>query len=417
MSKSAASAAPALPGSERVRAEFPVVKLRVAGRPLVYLDNAATTHMPDAVAAAMDECRRRYCGPVHRGLYPLAEEATRRYEDARARIARFLNARSKDEIVFTRSTTESINLVACGWARARVGPGDTLWVTRLEHHSNFLPWQRVCAQSGARLGIIEIDDQGILQWESCPELFGPKSRLIALTYVSNVLGTISPVRELVARAAERGIPVLVDAAQAAGHLKTDVQALGCDFLALSAHKMYGPTGIGALYAKSERLAEMEPLLLGGGMVERVGETGSTWADPPLRFEAGSPNLAAAVGFAAAAEFVEGTGLDRIAAHLEALTRSALGCLAEAGDVVIYGPRNAPRAGIISFNFRQVHPHDLAQVAGEIGVALRAGHHCCAPLMSRLGVAGTARASFGVYNRAQDVEALMAALARARKDFH
>lgn len=402
---------------ERIRADFPILNRREADRPLVYLDNAATTHMPATVIAAMEECYRGYCGPVHRGLYPLAEEATRRYEDARARLARFLNAPSGDQIVFTRSTTESINLVAQQWARPRLGPGDTLWVTRMEHHSNFLPWQRVCAQTGARLGIIEIDERGILQWESCRDLFAPATRLIALTLVSNVLGTINPVREIAARAAARGIPLLVDAAQAAGHFRLDVRLLGCDFLALSAHKMYGPTGIGALWGKSARLGEMEPLLLGGGMVDQVADDASSWAEPPLRFEAGSPNLAGAVGFAAAADFVESLGSAAIERYLDALTRRAMAALADLRDVVVYGPdRPDQRSGIVSFNLDGVHAHDLAQVAGESGVALRAGHHCCMPLMRRLGVAATARASFAVYNRPEDVEALVGALARARAVF-
>jgi cysteine desulfurase/selenocysteine lyase len=387
-------------------------------RPLHYLDNAATSHKPSVVLDVLDDCYRHHYGPVHRGLYALAEQATARYEQARATVARFVGAPSADQLVFTRSTTEAINLVAAGWAQPRLRPGDEVWVSRMEHHSNFLPWQRACQQSGARLRIIELNTDGSLDLDGAgADPFGPRTRLVALTLVSNVLGVVNPIREVVERARPRGIPVLVDAAQAVAHLPLDVAELGCDFLAFSAHKMCGPTGIGALYAKAERLEEMEPLLLGGGMVDVVGEAHSSWARPPEKFEAGSPNLSGAVGFAAAARYLSGIGMQRVHAHVETLTERTLDALAATTGVRIYGPLDAGRrAGIVAFNLAGLHPHDLAQLLAERGVAIRAGHHCCQPLMQVLGVPATARASFALYNRADDVDALVDAVRWAHRVF-
>jgi cysteine desulfurase/selenocysteine lyase len=400
----------------RLRRDFPILLEQGAGRELVYLDNAATSQKPNCVIEAIADCYRSYNAPVHRGLYKLAQEATARYEDARARIARFIHAPSSEQIIFTRSTTESINMVARGWAASRLKPGDAVWVTRMEHHSNFLPWQRICHASGAELRMVELNPAGELDLSACPDLFGPRTRLIALSLVSNVLGAINPVSEIVQRAAERNIAVLADAAQAASHIPIDVETLGCDFLALSAHKMCGPNGIGLLYAKPQRLEEMEPMLLGGGMVDQVEAEEATWAEAPAKFEAGSPNLAGAVGFAAAADYLDGIGMIAVQQHIAALTRSAMDALTAFPDITVYGPIAARRAGIISFNLASVHPHDLVQAAGEEGVALRAGHHCCQPLMHRLGISGTARASFALYNTISDIDALVAAIDKARRLF-
>jgi cysteine desulfurase/selenocysteine lyase len=403
---------------QRIRLDFPLLRAAPLAQGLHYLDSAATTHKPQSVIAALADCYAQCYGPIHRGLYPLAEEATRRYEQARRRLARFLGAASPEELVFTRSATEAINLVAWGWARQRLQPGDRVWVSRMEHHANYLPWQRICRERGAELRIIELSADGTLDLAGTPELFAPQTRLIALCQISNVLGVENPVRELCAAARAHDIPVLVDAAQSVAHLPLDVLDLGCDFLACSAHKMYGPAGIGLLYGRAARLAEMEPLLLGGGMVDQVGEgsAASSWSEVPARFEAGSPNLPGALGFAAAADFLDGLGRERVHAHLAQLTGAAADALVDVPGLRLLAPAgNAPTA-ILSFTLDGVHPHDLAQVAGEQGVAIRAGHHCAQPLLRHLGLSATARASFGVYNDLADVAALVRAVDRAHRLF-
>ena len=406
---------PAMLDVEAVRAQFPLLSDAAGRRGLCYLDNAATSHKPRAVLEAMDDCYRHEYGPVHRGLYALAEQATARYEQARAAVARFIGAPSADQLIFTRSATEAINAVATGWAEPRLRPGDQVWVSRLEHHSNFLPWQRVCQRTGAQLRIIELRADGRLDFESVADLYGPRTRLIALAQVSNVLGTITPIREVVEQARAHGIPVLVDAAQSVAHGPVNVAELGCDFLAFSAHKIGGPTGIGALYARAEHLEAMEPWLVGGGMVDEVGDSRSNWAPYPAKFEAGSPNLAGAIGFAAAVDFLAGIGMERVRDHVQALTQQALRALAAIPDIQIHGPAEATgRAGIVAFNLRGVHPHDVAQLLAERGVAIRAGHHCCQPLMRFLGVPATARASFALYNRPDDVDVFNEAIHWARR---
>jgi len=404
--------------AQSVRQDFPLLCRAPLAQGLHYLDNAATTHKPQVVIDAITDCYSGYSGPIHRGLYPLAEEATRRFENARLRLAAFLGAASADELVFTRSATEAINMVAWGWARERLQPGDRIWVSRMEHHANYLPWQRICRDRGAELRIIELDEDGCLDLAGSPELFAPQTRMIALCQVSNVLGVENPLRELCATARAHDIPVLVDAAQGVSHLPLDVSVLGCDFLACSAHKMYGPSGIGLLYGRAQRLAEMDPLLLGGGMVDEVGEgtADSTWTGVPARFEAGSPNLAGAVAFAAAADYLQELDLDRIHAHLRMLTSAAAEALTELPGLRLLPRAETPRSAILSFTLDAVHPHDLAQVAGEQGVAIRAGHHCAQPLMRSLGLMATARASFGVYNDMGDVEALVRAVDSARRLF-
>lgn len=396
-----------------LRAQFP----RLAAEPqLCYLDSAATAQKPEAVIAAVADAWRRLAAPVHRGLYPEAEAASEAYEGARAALARFIGA-APDEVVFTRSATDAINQVAAGWARPRLAPGERIVVTGMEHHSNLLPWQRVCRETGAALVTVPVGADGSADWPEDDVLFGGGTRLLALTWVSNVLGTVNPVAELARRAHARGVAVLVDAAQAVAHFPADVAALDCDFLAFSAHKMYGPDGIGLLYVRRERQAELEPALLGGGMVDEVGATESTWLPAPARYEAGSPNLAGALGFAAAARFVQALGLPALGAHGRELAGLALAALADIPGIELYGPRDpADRGALVSFNLAGVHPHDLAQVAGEQGVALRAGHHCCQPLMQRLGVSATVRASFAAYSAAEDIPRLRAAVLAARKRF-
>ncbi len=400
---------------ERLRADFPIL---ADSRPaLHYLDSAASAQKPACVIDAVDDCYRHQYGPVHRGLYPLAEQASTRYEDARRAVASFINAARAEQVVFTRSATEAINLVASGWAGNRLRPGDEIWVSQMEHHSNFLPWQRICRERGARLRLIPLDDSGRLDLARAEDLFGSKTRLIAITQVSNVLGTINPIRQITARARAQDIAVMVDAAQSVGHMPVDVEELDCDFLAASAHKMCGPTGIGFLYAKTDRLIETEPLLLGGGMVDEVGLESSSWADVPARFEAGSPNLAGAAGLAAAIDYLDSIGLERIEARVRSLTELAYERLSAIEGLRFYGPKPAvDRGGILSFEIEGIHPHDLGQVAGEHGVAIRAGHHCCQPLMQRLGVSSTARASFHFYNNEQDIEALAQALHAAIEMF-
>ena len=397
-----------------IRADFPLLSAK--GDSLHYLDNAATTQKPNAVIDAICDCYRHHYAPVHRGLYPLAEEASNRYEIARSTVAKFIGA-PDDQLIFTRSATESINMVAQGWVRPRLRQGDQIWITRMEHHANYLPWQALCRETGAQLRIIGLKADGSLDFGTCSGLYGSRTRLIAVTQLSNVLGVINPVKEICARAAEQGIAVMVDAAQSVGHILVDVAELDCDFLAFSAHKMFGPTGIGALYGKSERLAEMEPHLLGGGMVDNVGERDSSWAPCPAKFEAGSQNLADALGFAAAVNYIETMGMTAVHKHVSKLTQYTLDTLQRLNGIELYGPRDVhERGGIVSFNLAAVHPHDVGQVAGERGVAIRAGHHCCQPLMQHLGVAATARASFAPYNCHDDVDALADAILAAQAMF-
>jgi len=392
-------------------ADFPALDRSGREPPLHYLDNAATTQQPRPVIDAIERLAERGVGPVHRGLYPLAEEASEVYEQARARVARFIGAARADELVLTRSATEAVNLVAWGWLRPRLAPGDQVWVTRMEHHANLLPWQRVCRERGAALRMVELAGDGTLDLAAARAdgLLGERTRLIAVTQVSNVLGVTNPVAQLCAAAAEAGIPVLVDAAQAVGHQPVDVARLGCDFLAFSAHKMHGPTGIGALWARAGHLADTEPLLLGGGMVDQVHDDHADWAPVPERFEAGSPNLLGAVGFAAAADYLDGLGRERVAGHVHGLASRAAEMLAEIPGLRLLPGPQTPRTSIVSFHIEGLHPHDIAQIAAEHGVALRAGHHCCQPLLHHLGLAATARASFAAYNDDTDVDALVRAL--------
>jgi cysteine desulfurase / selenocysteine lyase len=401
----------------RLRADFPIFEQEIHGKPLAYLDSAVTSHKPRQVLDALRSFYETSYGNVHRGVYTLSERATAAYEGARGKVAAFVNAPSPREIVFTRNATESLNLVAYAWGLATLGPGDVVVVSELEHHSNFVPWQYVARRTGAAFRMIPVTDAGDLDLDSLDELAAEGDiKIVAVNYVSNALGTINPVERLAAWAHEQGAIMVVDAAQAAPHKRVDVQALGCDFLAFSAHKMCGPTSVGALWGRLELLARMEPFNLGGHMIRAVRAEETTWGEVPAKFEAGTQPVAEAVGFGAAVDYVEGVGLEAIERHEHELLEYALDRLAEVPEITLYGPPPERRAGIVSFNLGGLHPHDVSQVLDYEGVAIRAGHHCCQPLMARLGVAATNRASFYLYTVPDEIDRLVAGLHKARKVF-
>ena len=400
---------------ERLRADFPILARRIGDAPLSYLDNAATTQKPLPVLAAMQRFYEESYGSVARGVHQLSAEATRQYEAARTRVGAFLGAASSDEIVFVRGTTEAANLVAWSFARPRLSPGDEILVTELEHHSNLVPWQMVCEERGAHLAVVPVDDRGEVDPDEFSKLLGPKTKLAAFTHVSNALGTVLPVAELVRRAHHAGVPVFVDGAQSAPHLAVDVVALDCDFFAFSGHKVYGPTGIGALYGRKELLAAMPPWQGGGGMIRSVTFEATTYDDPPRRFEAGTPAAAEAIGLAAAIDYVAGLGWPAIERHEAGLVAAAVAGLEPIPGLRLIG-RPRERAGVVSFVLEGIHAHDLGTVLDHYGVAVRAGHHCAQPLMRRFGVPATVRASFALYNTAGEVAALLAAIAGARAIF-
>jgi cysteine desulfurase / selenocysteine lyase len=398
-----------------VRADFPILGRRIGDAALCYLDNAATTQKPRQVLAAMEQFYEESYGSVARGVHQLSAEATSRYEAARERVARFLGAASPEEIVFVRGTTEAANLVAWSFARQRLFAGDEILVTELEHHSNLVPWQLVCEERGARLVVVPVDDRGEVDPDEFGKRLGPRTRLAAIAHVSNALGTVLPVAELVRRAHAAGVPVFVDGAQSAPHLPVDVAALDCDFFAFSGHKIYGPTGIGALYGRRGLLAAMPPWQGGGGMIRQVDFERTTFDDPPRRFEAGTPAAAEAIGLAAALDYVSALGWPAIERHERQLVDSALSGLRAAEGVRLVGePRG--RAGVISFVLEGIHAHDVGTVLDHFGVAVRAGHHCAQPLMRRFGVPATVRASFAIYNTAAEVATLTGAIAGARAIF-
>ncbi|HET8541612.1 MAG TPA: cysteine desulfurase [Anaeromyxobacter sp.] len=398
-----------------VRAEFPILKQLVRGKPLVYLDNAATTQKPRAVVDAIRRYYEEDNANVHRGVHLLSERATRAYEEARVKVGRFVGAKDPREVIFTRGTTEGVNLVAQTFGRTRVGPGDEVLVTGMEHHSNIVPWQLLCAEKGATLRVVPVTDAGDLDLEAMAALLGPRTRLLAVTQVSNALGTVNPLPEIVALAKAKGVPVLVDGAQGVPHLGFDVSASGADFYAFSGHKMYGPTGIGVLWGRREHLEAMPPWQGGGDMILSVTFEKTTFNALPYKFEAGTPPIAGAIGLGAAVDWLAGKGLDAIAAHEERLVAHAVEALRAVPELRLFGtPRR--RAGVVSFLLGDVHPHDLATIIDRQGVAVRAGHHCAQPLMQRFGVTATARASFAAYNTVEDVEALVRALHVAREVF-
>jgi cysteine desulfurase/selenocysteine lyase len=399
----------------RIRDDFPILRRTVHGRPLVYLDNAATTQKPRAVVDTVAAYYAHDNANVHRGVHMLSERATGAFEDARTTVQRFLNAASAREIVFTRNATEGINLVAQTFGRTRLGPGDEVVISAMEHHSNIVPWQMICRERGASLRVIPITDAGDLQLEEYDRLLGPSTRLVAIVHLSNALGTINPVRQMIAAAHGRGVPVLVDGSQAAPHMSVDVQALDADFYVITGHKLYGPTGIGALYGKERLLEEMPPYQGGGDMISSVTFEKTTYNALPYKFEAGTPNISGAVGLAAALHYITAIGVERIAAHERDVLEYGTASLSSVPGLTLIGTARE-KAGVLSFVMDGVHPHDIGTVADERGVAIRTGHHCAQPLMQRLGIAATARASVALYNTRQEIDVLVEALHRVRELF-
>jgi cysteine desulfurase/selenocysteine lyase len=397
----------------RLRAEFPILAHPVHDHPLAYLDNAATTQKPRAVLDAMQRYYERHNANVHRGVHWLSERATEDYEAARESLRAFLNARSLKELVFTRGTTESINLVAQSWGRANLGPGDEVLVTHMEHHSNIVPWQMACAQTGATLKVAPIDDRGELELTAFERLLSPRTKLVAVVHVSNALGTVNPIEQLVELSHAVGAKVLVDGAQAAPHLPVDVQELGCDFYALSAHKVYGPTGIGALWAREALLEAMPPWQGGGDMIKAVSFERTVYNDLPHRFEAGTPNVAGAVGFGAALRWLAAVGRERVAAHEARLLAHGERRLREVPGLRLIGTARE-RAGVLSFVLDGAHPHDVGTILDGEGIAVRTGHHCAMPVMERFKVPATVRASLGAYNTTDELDRLVLGLARVRE---
>jgi cysteine desulfurase/selenocysteine lyase len=410
----AVTTTPAL-DTERIRADFPFLEELVNGRPMAYLDSASSTQKPRQVLDTVREFYEHSYANVHRGVYRLAERATEGYEGARRTVAAFVNAPSEQELIFTRSSTEALNLVAYAWGLDNLGPGDVVVVTELEHHANFVPWQFIAQRTGAAFRHIPIDDQGELQLDVLDTLAREGGvKVVANNLVSNSLGTINPVERLAEWAHEQGAIMVVDAAQAAPHRPIDVQALGCDFLALSSHKLCGPSGVGALWGRRELLEAMSPFNLGGEMIRSVSLERTTFNELPHKFEAGTQAIAEAVGFAAAVDYISAIGIENIERHEHELVGYAMEKLAELDWIEVYGPPADRRAGIVSFNVEGVHPHDVAQILDWEGVAVRAGHHCTQPLMTRLGVAATTRASFYVYSISEEIDRLIAGLHKVKE---
>ena len=407
----------AAPSILDVRADFPIFGRRIDGRPLVYLDSAATSQKPESVIAAIDDYYRRHNANIHRGVYTLAQEATEMFEGARERVAAFAGGETETTI-FTRNATEAINLVAYAWGREHVGPGDAVLITQMEHHSNIVPWQLLCEETGAELRYLDVSDEGKLSLEQLDaELARGDVKLVACAHISNVLGTINPVAEIVGRARSAEAVTLIDGSQAAPQMPIDVGALGPDFYAWTGHKALGPTGIGVLHGRRELLERMRPFLGGGDMIRTVDFQRSTWNDLPWKFEAGTSMVAEGVGLGAAIDYLSALGMESVRAHERELVGYALERLREVAGVRVIGPRTAEeRGGVISFELEGIHPHDVADLVNRENVCIRAGHHCAMPLMRRLGVPATARASFGPYNDRSDVDALIGALAQARQVF-
>ena len=403
---------------EVIRRDFPIFETEVHGRPLVFLDSASTSQKPTPVIDALDGYYREYTANVHRGIYEIGERSTATYEAARASVARFINAPDSHEVIFTRNATEAINLVAYAWGRRNISPGDAIVLTEMEHHANLVPWQLLAQEKDGDLEFIPITDDGILRQDVFEVLLRLKPKLVAFTHVSNTLGTINPVAEMVAAAHEAGALVLLDGAQAVPHVPVDVQAIGADFYAFSGHKMLGPTGSGVLWARRQLLEAMPPFMAGGDMIREVHLRRSEWNDIPWKFEAGTPDIAAGIGLGAAAEYLGQLGMDRVREHERELLTYALAALQrEHPDVTLYGPMDPDiRCGVIPFNVAGVHPHDVAQVLDRSGIAVRAGHHCTMPLHERLDLPATARASFNVYTTQADVDALIEGLREVKRIF-
>jgi len=402
---------------ESIRRDFPIFTRKVNGKPLVYLDSAATSQKPDGVIESMTDYYRRYNANPHRGVYAISEEATAAYESARQKVATFIQAPSPKEIVFTRNVTEAINLVRYSWGRANVRAGDRILLTEMEHHSNLVPWQLLAREVGAQLDFLYIDDDGLLRLEDLDrKLEG--ARLVAFTHQSNTLGTINPVKAITQAAHRAGALVLVDGAQAVPHMAVNVADLGIDFYGFSGHKMCGPTGIGVLWARRALLEAMPPFMGGGDMIKRVRLQEATWNDLPWKFEAGTPSVAEGIGLGAAVDYLCGIGMDRVRAHERTLVEYALEKLQDVPGIRLYGPADSEiHGGAVSFSLPNVHPHDLATLVDREGIAIRAGHHCTQPLMERLGVPATSRASFYIYNRPAEVDQLVEAIEKAQKVFN
>jgi cysteine desulfurase / selenocysteine lyase len=401
--------------AEALRRDFPALHQEVHGCPLVYLDNAATTHKPQLVIDAVEGYYRRDCSNVHRGVHSLSQRATAAYEKARETVRRFLGAASEREIVFVKGATEGINLVARSFLAPRLGPGDEVLVTAMEHHANIVPWQIVCEEKGARLRVIPMDERGALVLDGLDSLFNERTRMLAAVHVSNALGTVNPVEDLAAAARERGVPVLFDGAQAVPHLAVDVQALGCDFYVFSGHKVFGPTGIGVLWGRLGHLETMPPYQGGGDMILTVSFEKTTFNRPPHRFEAGTPHIAGAIGLSAALEYLQGVGLGPVAAYEAELLAYATEQVRAVPGIRLVG--TAPqKASVLSFVVEGVHPHDVGTILDQSGVAVRAGHHCAQPVMAHFGVAATVRASFTFYNTRREVDALVAGLRQVQEIF-
>ena len=400
-----------------IRKDFPILSREVYGKPLVYLDNAATSQKPTQVIQALVEFYEKYNSNIHRGVHALSMEATDRYEEARQKCADFIGSPSTTGVVLVRNTTEAINLVAQTWARSNIGPGDEILISEMEHHSNLVPWQKVAQDQGATLRFMPLTPEQTIDLSDLDNLLTSRTKLLTLNHMSNVLGTINPVKQLIEAAHRVGAKVLVDGAQSVPHLKVDVKDLDCDFLAYSGHKMLGPTGIGVLYVKEEVIEDMEPFLRGGEMVRQVWDDRATWNDLPLRFEAGTPNIADTIALGAAIDYLNALGMDNVREHEIAITEYALNAFQELEEVKVFGPRDmTQRGGIISFYCDFVHPHDIGTMLDREGIAIRTGHHCAMPLMGKLSVPATARASFYIYNTEEEVDLLVSTVKGILKYF-
>ncbi|HEX2988111.1 MAG TPA: cysteine desulfurase [Chloroflexota bacterium] len=398
------------------KADFPILARQINGKPLTYLDSTATAQKPQVVIDSMVDYYTRYNANIHRGIYTMAEEATAAYEDARKRLGRFIGAQSAKEVIFTRNTTEAINLVAQTWGRQNLKHGDAVLLTEMEHHSNLVPWFILAEQIGFSIRYIPITPDGQLDLSVLPQVLTERTKLVSLVHVSNVLGTINPVRKIADEAHKVGALCLVDGAQSVPHMPVNVQSLGCDFLALSGHKMAGPTGSGALWGRKHLLEDMPPFMGGGEMIRNVTYEGARWNELPWKYEAGTPAIAEGIGLGAAVDYLQGLGMDKVRAHEETLTAYAMERLHAMRGVTIYGPAAEKRGGVIAFNLEKIHPHDMAAILDQDGIAIRAGHHCAQPLHHKLGIPASARASFYVYNDASDVDRLIASLERAQAFF-
>ena len=400
-----------------IRKDFPILSRKVQGKPLVYLDNAATSQKPEEVVQAIQSYYRSYNANVHRGIHDLSEEATAAYESAREKIGSFINSKRREENIFLRNATEGINLIANTWGKKNISKGDHILLTIMEHHSNIVPWQLLAKENGATLKFVDIDDEGKLMLDQAEEMIDEGPRLLCITQMSNVLGTINPVKELIARAHDHGVTVLIDGAQSVPHIPVDLQDLDSDFFVFSGHKMLGPTGVGVVHGKRELLEEMPPFLTGGNMIKEVHMTEARWSDLPWKFEAGTPDIGGAIGLATAVEYLSSLGMKNVCALEKELTKYAMDRLIDIPGIHIYGPRDLEnRCGIIAFNIDGIHAHDVSTLLNQDGVAIRAGHHCAMPLMERLKIPASVRASFYIYNTQKEIDVLVESLINAKRIF-